>query len=66
MRMKTNNQKPKIIQILQDVDPDDSFTTIVGLGDDGVVYTARWNERKWRELIPLRFEATCKLKSKDE
>lgn len=64
--MKTNNQKPKIIQIFQDVDPDASFSTIVGLGDDGVVYTAKWSDRKWRELIPLRFEATCKLTSKDE
>lgn len=64
--MKTSNQKPKIIQILQDVDPDDTFATIIGLGDNGVVYCTRWNERKWRELIPLRFEATCKLKLKDE
>lgn len=65
--MKTNNQKPvKIIQILQDVDPDYSFNILVGLGDDGVVYTAKWGSQEWRQLIPSRFEATCKLKSKDE
>jgi len=63
--MKT--QKPvKIIQILQDYDPDAHFNTIVGLGDDGVVYTAKWNSQEWRELIPSRFASTCKLKSKDE
>jgi hypothetical protein len=61
--MNNKKQKPKIIQILQDVDPDDSFSTIIGLGDDGVVYTASWKDRKWSELIPLRFESTCKLKN---
>jgi len=65
--MKNEQQKTlKIIQILQDHDPDDDFTILLGLGDDGVVYTAKWDSQEWRELIPSRFESTCKLKSKDE
>jgi len=45
----------KIIQILQDEHPESSHNTIFGLGDDGVVYVARWTEGLWRVFIPLTF-----------
>lgn len=45
----------KIIQIIQDADPDSGYATLIGLGDDGVVYISTWDAKKWRKLIPLEF-----------
>ena len=51
--MKNENQKPiKIIQLIQDADPDEAYD-LYGLGDDGVVYCANFKERKWKVLFPL-------------
>jgi hypothetical protein len=50
--MKNNDQKPvKIIQILQDHDPD-VVKNLYGLGDDGVVYCSNWAGEKWDVLVP--------------
>lgn len=53
---EAGNQRPvKIIQIIQDLDPDSCYATLIGLGDDGVVYTSTWESKKWRKLVPLEF-----------
>lgn len=41
----------KIIQIIQNPDT----ATLLGLGDDGVVYASTWVDKKWRKLVPLKF-----------
>lgn len=41
----------KIIQIIQDADPDDAYD-LYGLGDDGVLYCTNWKERQWKVLFP--------------
>ena len=53
---EAGNERPvKIIQIIQDLDPDSCYATLIGLGDDGVVYTSTWESKKWRKLVPLEF-----------
>jgi hypothetical protein len=44
----------KIIQLIQDLDPQ-GFYDLWGLGDDGVVYKAIFEDqlRKWEVLFPL-------------
>ena len=44
----------KIIQIIQDLDPQ-GFYSLLGLGDDGVVYFTPVDTNRWRVYVPLKF-----------
>lgn len=57
--MKNENQKPiKIIQLTQSLDPD-VVNGLLGLGDDGIVYVARWwPQHHWKMLFPRPYETT--------
>jgi len=44
----------KIIQIIQDLDPQ-GFYSLFGLGDDGVVYFTPVDTNRWRVYVPLEF-----------
>jgi hypothetical protein len=47
-------KKVKIIQVLQDIDPQANYTWY-GLGDDGALYEGHWGEGQWE----LRIGPNC-------
>jgi len=62
--MKTQ-KSVKIIQILQDVDPQ-GFYDLWGLGDDGALHGINWEKAQWKLCIGRNFAPEPIKESSDE